>query len=107
MESASPAVRNGLCESLGIWRAVWWNNFMRLLTSVLPRGRFLLTGGWFTLALCGFIVGLEVAGRYATSTDLHDGLLGFALLVAVVAVTARHRREPLGWVRGLGNGSGR
>ena len=49
---------------------------MKLLTSVLPRARRLLpTGGWFTLAFCGFIFGLEVVGRWAT-TDFHDGLLG-------------------------------
>ena len=77
---------------------------MRLLTSVLPRDRLLLTGGWFTLALCGFFFGLEVLGRHAT-TDFHDGLAGFVLLGAVVAVTARHRRAPLGWVRALGSWS--
>jgi hypothetical protein len=76
---------------------------MKLLTSVLPRsGRLLPAGWWFTLAICGFLVGLEIAGRYA-ATDYHDGFAGLALLLAVVAVTARHRRQPLGWVRGLGN----
>ena len=76
---------------------------MKLLTSVLPHGvRLLPSGGWFTLALCGFIVILEVAGRFAL-TDFHDGVAGFLLLVAFVAVAARHRRTPLGWVRGLGN----
>jgi hypothetical protein len=76
---------------------------MKLLTSVLPRGgRLLPAGGWFTLAVCGFIFGLEVAGRWATS-DFHDGLLGLALVGAIIAVSARHRRAPLGWVRGLGN----
>jgi hypothetical protein len=76
---------------------------MKLLTSVLPRGgRLLPAGGWFTVAVCGFLVGLEVAGRYAT-TDFHDALAGFALLTAGFAVAARHRREPLAWVRGLGN----
>ena len=75
---------------------------MKLLTSVLPRGgRLLPAGGWFTLALCGFIVGLEVVGRSA-ATDFHDGLLGLALVIAVLAVTARHRRAPLGWVHSLG-----
>ena len=106
MESTSPTVRNGLCESLGVRRAVCWNKFMRLLTSVLPRDRLLLTGGWFTLALCGFFFGLEVLGRHAT-TDFHDGLAGFVLLGAVVAVTARHRRRlsggfaPGSWSRKL------
>src|ERR1700677_5023624 len=76
---------------------------MKLLTSVFPRsGRLLPAGGWFTLALCGFLVGLEIAGRYA-STDFHDGLAGFALLAAVLAIAARHRREPLNWIHGLGN----
>jgi hypothetical protein len=59
-------------------------------------------GGWFTLALCGFFFALEVVGRYAT-TDFHDGLAGFALAGVIVAVTARHRRAPLAWVRGLAN----
>ncbi len=77
---------------------------MKLLNSVLPRGSRLLTdGGWFTLAVCGFIVGLEVVGRYAATTDFHDGLAAFALLFAIGAIAARHRRSPLGWVRGLGN----
>jgi hypothetical protein len=76
---------------------------MKLLTSVLPRARRLLpAGGWFTLALCGFFFGLEVVGRYAT-TDFHDGLAGFLLVGAVIAITARHRRTPLAWVRHLTN----
>lgn len=76
---------------------------MKLLTSVFPlRGRILPAGGWFTLAICGFLLGLEVTGRYAT-TDFHDGLSGIALVVAAIAVGMRHRREPLGWVRGIGN----
>lgn len=76
---------------------------MKLLNSVLPRGGRLLTaGGWFTLALCGYLVGLEVVGRYA-GNDYHDALAGFGLLAAVLIIAARHRREPLGWVRGLGN----
>jgi hypothetical protein len=60
-------------------------------------------GGWFTLALCGFLVGLEVIGRRYAANDLHDALAAFGLLAAVLAIAARHRREPLGWVRGLGN----
>lgn len=76
---------------------------MKLLTSVLPHGiRLLPSGAWFTIAMCGFLIGLEVAGRQATS-DLHDGLAGFLLLGAGLAIAARHRRSPLGWVRGLGN----
>jgi hypothetical protein len=74
---------------------------MKLLNSVLPRGSRLFTsGGWFTLAVLGFFVGLEVAGRYTTS-DVHDCLAGFLLAGAVLAIVARHRREPLGWVRWL------
>src|SRR5262245_19100751 len=77
---------------------------MKLLSSVLPRGGRLLTaGGWFTLALCGIIAALEYLGRYVAANDFHDGLAAFGLLVAVLAIAARHRREPLGWVRGLGN----
>ena len=76
---------------------------MKLLTSVLPRGgRLLPAGAWFTLAVCGFVLVLEVFGRYAV-TDFHDGLAGFALVVVGLAVAARHRRAPLGWVRRLGD----
>src|SRR5438309_827436 len=75
---------------------------MKLLSSGLPRGRLLTDGGWFTLAVCGFVVGLEVAGRYA-ATDFHDALAAFALMFAIGTVAARHRRAPLGWVTKLGN----
>jgi hypothetical protein len=74
---------------------------MKLLHSVLPRGGRLLAGGWFTLAVCGLVVGLEVYGRHARN-DFYDGLAATALLVGVLAVAARHRRAPLGWVRSLG-----
>jgi hypothetical protein len=75
---------------------------MKLLTSVLPRGgRILPSNGWFTLGVCAAVAGLEVAGRYATS-DMHDVLAAFALLALAAAVAARHRREPLAWVRRLG-----
>ena len=73
-----------------------------MLTSVLPRGvRILPAGGWFTLCVGVSLAGLEVFGRYATS-DLHDMLAAFWLLVLVAMVGARHRREPLPWVRRLG-----
>lgn len=76
---------------------------MKLLTSVLPRaGRTLPAGCWFTLAVFSSLVGLEILGRYTTS-DVHDGLAGFALLAIGVTVAVRHRREPLPWVRALGN----
>src|SRR5262245_49260013 len=72
---------------------------MKLLSSVLPRGGRLLTaGGWFTLALCGVLLGQEVFGRFYAVSDFHDALAGFGLLIAVLAIAARHRREPLGWV---------
>src|SRR6188768_1297764 len=75
---------------------------MKLLTSVLPRGgRLLPAGSCFTLGLCGFIIGLEVLGRSAT-TDLQDGLAGLLLVGAIIAITARHRRAPLGWVHKFG-----
>src|SRR5205809_364312 len=71
---------------------------MKLLTSVFHGNvRVLPAGGWFTLALVAFFVGLEVAGRYATS-DLHDGLSAFVLVCAWLLVSMRHRREPLPWV---------
>lgn len=72
---------------------------MKLLTSVVPRAtRALPSGFGFTLALAAALVGLEVAGRSATS-DLHDGLAAFALLAIGGVVAARHRRAPLPWVR--------
>src|SRR5262245_66295516 len=75
---------------------------MKLLTSVFPRGsKVLPRGGWFTLAVVGALVGLELIGRYTTS-DVHDGLAAFALLAVGVSVAVRHRREPLPWVRTLG-----
>ena len=76
---------------------------MKLLTTVMPRGfKLLPEGGWFTLGICGSIVGLEIAGRYATS-DYQDALAGSILLVLMFGVMIRHRRQPLAWVRGLGN----
>src|SRR5438128_2178563 len=77
---------------------------MKLLNSVLPTGsRFLTEGGWFTLVVCGAIVGLELVGRYAAVSDFHDGLAAFALLFTVGAIAARHRRAPIGWVGWLAN----
>ncbi|HEY1191846.1 MAG TPA: hypothetical protein VGE74_29715, partial [Gemmata sp.] len=71
---------------------------MKLLTSVFPRnGRVLPAGTWFTLAVCAFVVGLEVGGRFATS-DLHDGIAALALVGVGLLVAVRHRREPLPWV---------
>jgi hypothetical protein len=68
---------------------------MKLLTSVFPRnGRVLPAGSWFTLALCLFLVGLEVLGRWAV-TDVHDGVAASLLIVAGCAIAIRHRREPL------------
>jgi hypothetical protein len=75
---------------------------MKLLSSLSPRiGRVLPGGGWFTAALCAFVAGLEVAGRYTTS-DVHDGLAACLLVVAVVAVALRHKHRPLPWVQKLG-----
>jgi len=76
---------------------------MKLLTSVLPRGRILTEDGWFTLAVCGFVIGLEIVGRSVALTDFHDGLAGFALVIGVAAIVARHRRAALGWVTSLTN----
>jgi hypothetical protein len=74
---------------------------MKLLTSVFPRnGRVLPGGGWFTLAVCAFVIGLEVVGRYAT-TDIHDAVAACALLAGACAVAVRHRREPLPWLNRL------
>ena len=71
---------------------------MKLLTSVFHGNvRVLPAGGWFTLAVAAFLLGLEVAGRYAAS-DLHDGLAAFGLIGAVLFAAVRHRREPLPWV---------
>lgn len=75
---------------------------MKLLSSLSPRiGRVLPGGGWFTVALCAFVVGLEVAGRWATS-DVHDGLGACLLLTAGIAVALRHKHRPLPWVSKLG-----
>lgn len=75
---------------------------MKLLTSVLPRGtRILPAGCWFTLLVAGSLVGLEVAGRFATS-DVHDGLAVCMLLGIAGSVALRHRRAPLPWVTRLG-----
>jgi hypothetical protein len=69
---------------------------MKLLTSVFHgKVRVLPAGGWFTLAICAFVVGLEVLGRSYAANDIHDGLAACALVAAVCAVTVRHRREPL------------
>jgi hypothetical protein len=75
---------------------------MKLLTSVFPRnGRVLPAGGWFTLAICAFVVGLEVVGRQYAANDFHD-VLGAGLLIgAGFAIYNRHRREPLPWVARL------
>ncbi|MBN9117870.1 MAG: hypothetical protein J0I06_01655 [Planctomycetes bacterium] len=74
---------------------------MKLLTSVFPRnGRVLPAGGWFTLVVCASVVGLEVAGRHATS-DIHDAVAASALVAIVCAVAVRHRREPLPWLNRL------
>src|SRR5688572_24723432 len=74
---------------------------MKLLTSVLPwSGRVLPAGGWFTLLVCAFVVGLEVAGRHATS-DVHDTVAASALLAAGCMIAVRHRREPLPWLNRL------
>src|SRR5262245_65312871 len=75
---------------------------MKLLTSVFPRSwRTLPAGSWFTLAVCGFLIGLEVLGRF-TASDVHDALAAFALLGVGLAVAIRHRRRPLSWVSRLG-----
>src|SRR5580700_8012062 len=74
---------------------------MKLLTSVFPRnGKVLPAGGWFTLAVCAFLIGLEVVGRWAT-TDYHDALAACALIAAGFAIGLRHRREPLPWINRL------
>ncbi|MDY3553663.1 hypothetical protein R5W24_002768 [Gemmata sp. JC717] len=74
---------------------------MKLLTSVFTlNGRVLPAGTWFTVAVCAFVIGLEIAGRYAAS-DLHDGAAALALVGCGLAVAVRHRREPLPWVARL------
>ena len=50
----------------------------------------------FTCAVVAALVGLEIAGRMATS-DLHDGLSALALFSIVLAVSAWHKRRPLAW----------
>lgn len=71
---------------------------MKLLTSVFPIGSKVWPAGcWFTLLVVGSLVGLEVIGRHATS-DIHDSVAAFALLVVAGSIVVRHRREPLHWV---------
>ncbi|MCI0700619.1 MAG: hypothetical protein L0241_06020 [Planctomycetia bacterium] len=71
---------------------------MKLLTSVFPRTwRVLPASCWFTLAVCGFLIGLEVLGRFATS-DFHDALAAFALVGVGLTIAIRHRKQPLSWV---------
>lgn len=97
MARASPAAR---ADRANGWRPPGGvvNDPMKLLSSVFPQlGRVLPAGGLFALALCAFVVGLEVAGRRA-ATDVHDGLAAAALVAAGGAVALRHRREPLAWV---------
>jgi hypothetical protein len=76
---------------------------MKLLTSVFHGNvRVLPAGGWFTLAVCAALIGLEIFGRQAT-TDVHDGLGASALIVLGFAVAVRHRREPLPLVTRIAN----
>lgn len=76
---------------------------MRLLVATLsPFRRVLPSGhGLITITFLSLLIGLELAGRSATS-DLHDGLAGMVLLSAVALVAVRHRKQPLPWVNWLG-----
>ena len=76
---------------------------MRLLVATLwPVRRILPSGhGLITITFLALLVGLELAGRSATS-DLHDGLAALVLISAVALVAVRHRRQPLPWVSWLG-----
>lgn len=75
---------------------------MRLLASPHPTaGRFALSAdGGFTLLLIGWLIGLELVGRWST-TDAQDGIAVAALGAAVAFIVARHRRRPLPWVSRL------
>ncbi|MCZ2343974.1 MAG: hypothetical protein LC104_19580, partial [Bacteroidales bacterium] len=55
---------------------------------------------WYTLALLGLLLGLELIGRTATS-DLHDALVAMTLISAVTITCAKHRRMPLPWMTWL------
>src|SRR4051812_36696176 len=50
----------------------------------------------FTCAVVAALVGLEIAGRMATS-DLHDALSALGLFVIALAISSWHRRRPLAW----------
>lgn len=75
---------------------------MKLLVSPLPAVRRLMPSpaGWYTLALIGLLLGLELIGRTATS-DLHDALVALTLISAVTITFAKHRRMPLPWMTWL------
>jgi hypothetical protein len=50
----------------------------------------------FSCTVIAALIGLEIAGRLATS-DLHDGLSALALFGIALAVSAWHKRRPLAW----------
>lgn len=63
--------------------------------------RVLGTNLWFTGAVVGTLVLVELLGRRSATTDLHD-LLAVAILgVLAVIINQRHRETPIPWVRWL------
>jgi hypothetical protein len=75
---------------------------MKPLPYTRPRvGQILRQGWWFTPAVLGLLVALELVGRQ-TANDWHDTFGSIALLVLGLMVAARHRTAPLGWLDRLG-----
>ncbi|MCS7270967.1 MAG: hypothetical protein NZ703_07770, partial [Gemmataceae bacterium] len=68
--------------------------------------RFLEGGGGHTLALGGFLLTLEILGRFSPS-DFQDSLALLAFSVAMIALLVRHRRMPLPWLKRLQQRVGR
>lgn len=72
---------------------------MKLLATLLPRVRRLVPSAerGLSVALLGFLVGVEFAGYHA-STEFHDALAGTSLIAVAIIVLGYHRSRPLRWV---------
>jgi hypothetical protein len=57
---------------------------------------------WLTGMVVGTLAGVEIWGRHAATTDLHDAVAAAVLGILAVVVGQRHRETPVAWVRWLG-----